>query len=405
MVQPQRTLIRPGGDFGRCGKGARPECAKRIIRQRITGQQRRDLAADWNGQRIHTNRILGKSHDVDTLPLRLSWHGEHLRCPQNVPEPLIFREIKCLSAAIVNMRYEDRAAVGHPEFIARKRRKTPLVQVALVVKEISRIERRIAHKLEQAAVYLIPAGLGRYVRESRRAMSRVRGHHAGIVLHFLDGVHIEVRERGPAEFRVGGVRSIHAKDGGRAALAVDRKLLREIRRTIGVRHRSGGKEQEFAEVPFIQRQAGHFTGGTMLDTAAVSQSGILDDYDTKLLPLLRELKIGCAPAIVLDAHAILCRPDFARRTYRKPIVTRPYHGKGELAACGSCSGILSLAVRRDQLHGGHPDRISCRVVQNAPPGIRRRTVEKRNVYEYQDEYEGTSECAGQWKHRASLYAC
>src|SRR5260370_26285002 len=99
------------------------------------------------------------------------------------------------------MRNEDWAAVSHPEFIARKRRKTPRVQVALVVKEISRIERCIAHKLEQAAVYLIPAGLGDYVRESRRAMSRVRGHHAGIGLHFLYGVHIEVRERGPAEFR------------------------------------------------------------------------------------------------------------------------------------------------------------------------------------------------------------
>ncbi len=141
------------------------------------------------------------------------------------------------------MRNEDRAAVGHPEFIARKRRKTPRVQIALVVKEISRIERRIAHKLEQAAVYLIAAGLGDCVRESRRAMSRVRGHHAGTRLHFLDGVHIEVRERGPAEFRVGGIRSIHGKDGGRAPLAVDGKLLREIRSAIRVRHRARGQQQ------------------------------------------------------------------------------------------------------------------------------------------------------------------
>src|SRR5258708_31261812 len=141
----------------------------------------------------------------------------------------------------------------------------------------------------------------------------------------------------------------------------------------------------------------------MLAAAGLWQSGILDDYDTKLLPLLRKLKIGCARAIVLDAHAILRGPNFACGTYRKRIVARRYHGKHELATCGNCSGILSLAVRRDQLHRSHPDRISCRVAHNAPPGICRRTVEKRNLYEYHDEYEGTSECAGPWNHRESLY--
>src|SRR5260370_23930729 len=112
-------------------------------------QQGRDLAADRNSQ-----RIAAKGCRVGTLPLRLSWHGEHLSCPQNLPKALILREIKCLAAAIVNMRNEDRAAVGHPEFIARKRRKTPRVQVALVVKEISRVERRIAHKLDRKSTRL-----------------------------------------------------------------------------------------------------------------------------------------------------------------------------------------------------------------------------------------------------------
>src|SRR5258708_5614291 len=140
----------------------------------------------------------------------------------------------------------------------------------------------------------------------------------------------------------------------------------------------------------------------MLAAAGLWQSGILDDYDTKLLPLLRKLKIGCARAIVLDDHAIRGRPNLARSTYRNRVFAHRNPGKRELTTCGNCSGILSLAVRRDQPHRSHPDRISCRVAQNAPPRIRRRTVEKRNLHEYQDEYEGTSECAGAWKHRESL---
>src|SRR5258708_39791912 len=141
----------------------------------------------------------------------------------------------------------------------------------------------------------------------------------------------------------------------------------------------------------------------MLAAAGLWQSGILDDYDTKLLPLLRKLKIGCARAVLLDAHAILCRPNLARSTYSNGVFARHNPGKREVAARGNCSGILSLAVGRDQLHSGHPDRISCSVAQNAPPGIRRRTVEKRNLHEYQDKYEGTSEYAGPRKHRESLY--
>ena len=152
MIEPERSLIRSGDNFGRGGVGACAECSLRIVRQRITGQQRRNFAADRNGQ-----GIAAKSCRVDSLPLRLSRHGEYLRCPQNLPESLIFREIKCLAPAIVNMRNEDRTAVGDSEFIARERRKAPRVQIVLVVKEISRVECRIAHKLKQTSVHLIAA--------------------------------------------------------------------------------------------------------------------------------------------------------------------------------------------------------------------------------------------------------
>jgi len=116
------------------------------------------------------------------------------------------------------------AAVGHAEFIAGKRRETPSVQIALVVKEISRVESRIADKFEQAAMDLIAARLRDHVRESRGAMTRVRGHHSGIGLHFLDGVDVKVGKGAAAEFGVGRVRSVDGEDSGGAALAVDRQI-------------------------------------------------------------------------------------------------------------------------------------------------------------------------------------
>src|SRR5437879_4540122 len=142
----------------------------------------------------------------------------------------------------------------------------------------------------------------------------------------------------------------------------------------------------------------------MLATAGLWQSRIFDDYDTKLLPLLRKLKIGCARATVLDAQAIHCRPSLAGSTYRNCVVARRNRDKRELSGCGSCSGILALAVRRDQLHSGHHDGFSRRIAQGTLPGIRRRAVEKRNLYECQGEYERTSESAGPRKHRESLYS-
>src|SRR5258705_6662419 len=87
----------------------------------------------------------------------------------------------------------------------------------------------------------------------------------------------------------------------------------------------------------------------MLAAAGLWQSRILDDYDTKLLPLLRKLKIGCARAIVLDAHAILGRPNLARSTYSNRVFARRNPGKRELAACRSCSGILRSEEHTSEL--------------------------------------------------------
>jgi len=185
-----------------------------------------------------------------------------------------------------------------------------------VVKEISRVEGGIADKFEQAAVDLIAAGPRDHVRESRGAVTRVRGHDAGIGLHFLDGVDVEVGKSSAAEFGVGSVRSVDGEDSGGAALAVDGKLLREIGGAVGVCHGAGGKEEELAEVAFIQRQTGHFPGGEMFAAAGLGRSGILCDRDAMLLPLERELKTGRECGGGFNDHGIRCGPNLARRAYR-----------------------------------------------------------------------------------------
>src|SRR5258708_3292485 len=83
MIEPERSLIRSGDNFGGLREGARAVGAVGIVRQRITGEQRRDAAADGNGQRIP-----GKCGGVDALPLRGRRHREYLRGPENLPEAL-----------------------------------------------------------------------------------------------------------------------------------------------------------------------------------------------------------------------------------------------------------------------------------------------------------------------------
>src|SRR6266403_6119052 len=119
MIKAERSLIRSGDNFGRCGVGARTVSAIGIVREGIASKQRCDAAADGNSQ-----SIAGKCGGVDALPLRDGRHREYLRGPENLPEALILREVKCLATAIINSREEDGAAVGDAEFVTGIRRET-----------------------------------------------------------------------------------------------------------------------------------------------------------------------------------------------------------------------------------------------------------------------------------------
>src|SRR6266436_532161 len=365
MIKPERSLIRSGDNFGRCGVGARTVSAIRIVREGIASKQRCDAAADGNSQ-----SIAGKCGGVDALPLRDGRNREYLGGPENLPEALILREIKCLTTSIVNSWKDNGATVGETEFIAGKRRETASAQIALVVKVISCVERRIADKFEKAAMDLIAAGLRNHVRESSGAVTRVSRHYSGAGLHFLDSVDVEVGKGSAAELGVGGVRSIDGEDGGGATLAIDGELLREIGRAVGVCHGAGGEEKKPAEVAFVEGQAGHFSGGETLAAAGLGRSQICSDDDAEFLAFGRKLKSGGDRGAVFDDHWIRCSPNLARDAYRESVVAHYHRGECELARRGSCGGILAVSVRREELDGGAVHGMACRVAQDAAPGRR-----------------------------------
>src|SRR5262249_52482830 len=149
--------------------------------------------------------------------------------PKHLPKSLILPEVKRLSTAVIDSRKHHRPAVGRAKFVPHERRNTPLVDSALVIEEILRIECSIPRKFKRASVHSACAGLCDYVRKARRTVPNVCRHHAGARLYFLNRIHVEIRNSGAAEFRVRRISAVHREDGSRAALAVNGKLLCEIR--------------------------------------------------------------------------------------------------------------------------------------------------------------------------------
>src|ERR1700731_4085809 len=142
----------------------------------------------------------------------------------------------------------------------------------------------------------------------------------------------------------------------------------------------------------------------MFAAAGLGRSGFLSNHDAMLLPLEREVKTGREYGAIFDPHGIRCGPNFPCRAYRKSVVARGDPREHELAGCGSCRGILAVALRSEQLDGGHVDGISGHVAQDTAPGRRRRRVERGDWDEYDDKEKGTTERTGPRKHRETLYA-
>ena len=182
-----------------------------------------------------------------------------------------------------------------------------------MIEKIPRIKRRIAHKFKRAAMHEIRALFGHHVGVTGGSLADLRRHHAGTGLHFMDRVHVEIGKRGPAQFGVRGGGSVHREHGRDAALPVGGKLLREVRRAIGVRHRARRQQQQLAEVALVQGQAGNFFTGKMLAAGALAaRSCCTSRVDDQRLILPGKRQVHRRRILIHNRNRLCHRPGFAR---------------------------------------------------------------------------------------------
>ena len=154
------------------------------------------------------------------------------------------------------MRNHDRPAIGKSKFIAPERRNPSLCRM---IEIIPRVKRRVAQKLKDRSVKAALPRARDDVRKASRPATDLRRHPPRARLNLLDRIHVEVRERAASHLGIARIRAVHGKRRLHAALPVDGKLLREVRRSVRVSHRACGQQQELAEVPLVQGQFTHRT--------------------------------------------------------------------------------------------------------------------------------------------------
>src|SRR5208283_6104230 len=129
---------------------------RRIIRQWVAGQDRRNRRAHRHEERIaRRSGSGGIGCRIDPFSLIGGRYRENLRRSQHLPESRILAKKIGLTAAVVNSRQDHWPAYGYSEFIAHEGRNPPRVQLAGMIEEIPRIESGVAHKFKPAAVQLI----------------------------------------------------------------------------------------------------------------------------------------------------------------------------------------------------------------------------------------------------------
>jgi hypothetical protein len=111
----------------------------------------------------------------------------------------------------------------------------------VVIEIIASIERGVPDELKHAPMQFVRARLGDDICETRRTVTDFRGHHAGIGLHFLNRVDVEIGKRCSTHLRIRCVEAIHRENRCGAALTIHGKLLGEVGSAIGVGHRPSGE--------------------------------------------------------------------------------------------------------------------------------------------------------------------
>src|SRR5947209_5179760 len=120
------------------------------------------------------------------------------------------------------MREHERPAVSETKFIADERWDAPPVQPH-VIEIVARIEGRVTHKLENAAVHIPCARTRNHIGVTGRPVPNLGWHHSGTRLHFLDAIDVEIGKRRAAHFWIGGISAINIENRGGSTLSVDRK--------------------------------------------------------------------------------------------------------------------------------------------------------------------------------------
>ena len=158
--------------------------------------------------------------------------------------------------------------------------------------------------------------------------------------------------------------AVHGEDGGGAALAVDRELLREVCGAVGVGLRSGSEQQQLAEIALVERESGNSAAGKALAAGGRGIYALHVAMEHQLV-LVRQIQ---------RHFGVFTRLDNKRR---RGTLGAFFPAHGNRVAAGGQAGELKfpLCIRGDgsqfaatlEHDGSSVDRMAGGVAQNALP--------------------------------------
>jgi hypothetical protein len=147
--------------FGRGGVGVQAIGTGWIVGQRIAGEDASDCGIGSDDE-----DVAGEGAGVEAIAFELSGDRQDLGGAEHLAKALVLAEVKGLAAAVVDVRDDDRAAVGEAEFVAAKWRDSSGIGDGGVVEVVAGVERGVPQELEDRAVKAAAAGAGDDVGEA-----------------------------------------------------------------------------------------------------------------------------------------------------------------------------------------------------------------------------------------------
>src|SRR6185437_6131368 len=158
LVEADGKLVGIRVDIGGRGIGARSISAGGIVGQRIAREHGGDLRVDGDLQRVGGS--VGIGNGVLTGALGHGWDGDDLGCSEDLAKALILAEVEGAATTVIDMREDDRAAVGESKLVSAKRRNAARLGDGRVVEIVARVEGGVAKELKEGTVEAALAGSG-----------------------------------------------------------------------------------------------------------------------------------------------------------------------------------------------------------------------------------------------------